>query len=61
MHSLNLQAYGRAVVDERVEAARRRGRPAPPKHPPPIRGRAAYAVARLARRLDRVEARRAVA
>jgi hypothetical protein len=31
------------------------------RHPPPIRGRAAFAAARLARRLDRESARKAVA
>jgi hypothetical protein len=31
------------------------------QHPPPIRGRAAYAAARLARRLDSESARKAVA
>jgi hypothetical protein len=61
MHSLNHQAYGHAVADERVKAAERRGRSARPERPPPVRGRAAYAVARVARLLDRGEARRAVA
>jgi hypothetical protein len=61
MHSLNHPAYARSVVDERVEAARRVARAPRPQHPPPVRSRAAYAAARIARRLDSAAARRAVA
>ena len=35
--------------------------PARRQHPPPLRGRAAYAAARLARKLDTESARKAVA
>jgi hypothetical protein len=61
MHSLNHQAYGRAVVAERVEAAEREVQSSRLKHPPPVRSRAAYVAARVARRLDPSAARRAVA
>jgi hypothetical protein len=61
MHSLNHQAYGRSVVAERVEAAEREVQNSRLKHPPPVRSRAAYAAARVARRLDPSAARRAVA
>jgi hypothetical protein len=61
MHSLNHPAYARSVVAERVEAAQRAARPARPQHPPPVRSRAAYAAARIARRLDSAAARRAIA
>jgi hypothetical protein len=60
MHSLNHPAYARSVVEERIEAAERAqyGRS---QRPPPVRSRAAYAVARIARRIDIAAARRAVA
>jgi hypothetical protein len=62
MHSLNHQAYGRSVVSERVEAGEREARASQLKHhPPPVRSRAAYLAARVARRLDPSAARRAVA
>jgi hypothetical protein len=61
MHSLNHPAYGRAVTAERARASARRRRGARSQHPPPARSRAAFAVARLARRLDHAAARRAVA
>ena len=62
MHSLNA-ALARQIADERSQAvpsravSRRR-----PDRPPnlPVRGRAAYAAGRFARRLDREMARRAV-
>jgi hypothetical protein len=60
MHSLNHQAYASAVTSERVEAARRRAKASRLKHPPPVRSRAAYAAARVAGRLDKAAARRAV-
>ena len=61
MHSLNLPAYARSVVAERIEAAERAAKHGRSQHPPPVRSRAAFAVARLARRLDIAAARRAVA
>lgn len=61
MHSLNHPALARSVVAERVEAAERAARYGRSQHPPPVRSRAAYAAARLARRLDIAAARRAVA
>jgi hypothetical protein len=60
MHSLNHPAYARSVAAERVEAAQREARASRLKHPPPVRSRAAYAAARVARRLDPSAARRAV-
>jgi hypothetical protein len=61
MHSLNHSAYGNAVAAERVQAAQRVAKHADLLHPPPVRSRAAYAAARVARRLDSAAARRAVA
>ena len=61
MHSLNHPAYARSVVEERVEAAERAAKHGRSQHPPPVRSRAAYAVARIARRIDIAAARRAVA
>jgi hypothetical protein len=61
MHSLNHQALADAVAEERVKAAERGAKHARLKHPPPVRSRAAYAAARVARRLDSAAARRAVA
>ena len=61
MHSLNHEAYGRSVAAERVEAAEREVQSSRLKHPPPVRSRAAYVAARVARRLDPSAARRAVA
>ena len=61
MHSLNHEAYGRSVVAERVEAAERELQSSRLKPPPPVRSRAAYGAARVARRLDPSAARRAVA
>jgi hypothetical protein len=62
MHSLNA-ALAQTVADERSQAAERRAGYRPrPERPPnlPVRGRAAYAAGRVARRLDREMARRAV-
>jgi hypothetical protein len=62
MHSLNQIALAEAIAADRVrsaEGARRRRRPERPPSPP-ARARAAYAAGRLARRLDREMARRAV-
>jgi hypothetical protein len=61
MHSLNHEAYARTVAAERVEAAKREALASRLKHPPPVRSRAAYVAARIARRLDPSAARRAIA
>ena len=61
MHSLNHPAYARSVAAERVVAAQREAQASRLQHPPPVRSRAAYVAARLARRLDPSAARRAVA
>jgi hypothetical protein len=61
MHSdLQFELY-RTLAADRVRNAP--GAPVPRRrqHPPPVRGRAAYAAARLARRLDSESARRAIA
>ena len=61
MHSLNHVDYANAVVADRLRAVPR-GVARPRRHrPPPVRGHVAYAVARLAGRLDTESARRAVA
>jgi hypothetical protein len=61
MHSDLHDALYRAEAADRVRRAPRAVVPLRRHHPPPIRGRAAYAAARLARRLDSESARRAVA
>jgi hypothetical protein len=61
MHSnLHDQLY-RAEAADRVRRARRAVVPIRRRHPPPVRGRAAYVAARIARRLDSESAKRAVA
>ena len=61
MHSLANIAAAHADAAERVRSASR-ARPAARHRPPPrLRGRAAYVTARLARRIDRESARRAIA
>jgi hypothetical protein len=63
MHSLNQAVLASVTAAERSRrrAPRAPRRPRPERPPsPPIRGRAAYAAGRLARRLDREMARRAV-
>ena len=63
MHSLNQAVLGHVVAAERADRPRSRAvSPQRPKRPPsvPIRARAAFATGRLARRLDREMARRAV-
>jgi hypothetical protein len=63
MHSLNHPAMGYAVATERARQPMVRAvRPQRPERPPsaPLRARAAYATGRVARRLDREMARRAV-
>ena len=61
MHSQLHDEMYRAQAADRVRRAPRAVVPLRRQHPPPIRGRAAYAAARLARRIDRESARRAVA
>ena len=57
MHSnLHYELY-RAEAADRVRRASGAVRPLRRRHPPPVRGRAAYAAARLARRLDPSHAR----
>jgi benzoyl-CoA reductase/2-hydroxyglutaryl-CoA dehydratase subunit BcrC/BadD/HgdB len=61
MHSnLHYELY-RAEAADRVRRAHRAVLPLRRHHPPPLRGRAAYAAARLAHRLDSESARKAVA
>jgi hypothetical protein len=63
MHSLNNAVLGRVIADERNgRHSYRAGTPRRPERPPnsPFRARAAFAAGRLARRLDREMARRAV-
>ena len=62
MHSLNHAELAGYVARERVRSAAHLHRPSrPPRPRPPARARAAYAVARVASRLDRQAAKRAVA
>jgi hypothetical protein len=61
MHSQLHDEMYRAQAADRVRRAPRAVVPLRRQHPPPIRGRAAYAAARLARWIDRESARRAVA
>jgi hypothetical protein len=64
MHSLNHAVLGHVVATERAGRPTSRAvRPVRPERPPntPLRGRVAFATGRLARRLDREMARRAVA
>jgi hypothetical protein len=63
MHSLIYADLGHVVANERAARPMVRAvRPQRPKRPPstPVRARVAYATGRLARRLDREMARRAV-
>jgi hypothetical protein len=63
MHTLNQAVLGHVVAAERADRARIRAiKPQRPKRPPkaPLRARAAFVTGRLARRLDRETARRAV-
>ena len=61
MHSLNHIALADAIAADRIRSVPR-GVARPRRHrPPPIRRHVAYAVARLAGRLDNESARRAVA
>lgn len=61
MHSLMHPVYAQSVEAERVRGAKREAKSARLQHPPPVRSRAAYAAARVARRLDSAAARKAVA
>jgi hypothetical protein len=60
MHSDLHAALYRAEAADRVRRAPRAVVPLRRRHPPPIRGRAAYVAARLARRLDAESARKAI-
>jgi hypothetical protein len=61
MHSqLQFELY-RALAADRVRRAPRAVVPKRRQYPPPIRGRAAYAAARLAHRIEPESARKAVA
>jgi hypothetical protein len=61
MHPTTEYALARTIAADRADEAKRAGRPTRRMHPPPMRGRIAYAAARLARRLDTEQARRAIA
>lgn len=61
MHSLTHAVLAQTVAADRTHTARKAVLGARPHRPPPVRGRAAYAVARVAHRLDADVARRAVA
>jgi hypothetical protein len=61
MHSnLHYELY-RAEAADRVRRANRAVVPLRRRHPPPLRGRAAYVAARVAHRLDSESAKKAVA
>ena len=60
MHSNLHDELYRAEAADRVRRAHRAVVPLRRQHPPPIRGRVAYAAARLAHRLDPESARRAI-
>jgi hypothetical protein len=61
MHSLSHNAYAHAVANDRLRAVPRGVARTRRHRPPPIRRHVAYAVARLAGRVDSESARRAVA
>ena len=61
MHSNLHQELYRTLAADRARRAPRAVVPLRRQHPPPIRGRVAYVAARLASRIDRESARRAVA
>ena len=61
MHSLNHSVIAHSVAADRTRPVARAVLASRPHRPPPVRGRAAYAVARVAHRLDADVARRAVA
>ena len=60
MHSNLHQELYRAESADRARRAHRVVVPLRRQHPPPLRGRAAYVTARLARRLDSESARKAI-
>ena len=60
MYSDLHQELYRATAADRVRRAPRAVVPLRRQHPPPIRGRVAYAAGRLARRLDSESARKAI-
>ena len=60
MHPTIQYELARRNAADRVERAPSAVVPKRRMHPPPIRGRVAYATARLASRLDTEQARRAV-
>jgi hypothetical protein len=60
MHSILHQELYRAEAADRVRRAHRAVLPLRRRHPPPVRGRVAYAAARLASRLDPETARKAI-
>jgi hypothetical protein len=61
MHSqLQFELY-RSLAADRIRSAPRAVVPLRRQHPPPLRGRAAYAAGRLAHRLDSESARKATA
>ena len=60
MHSLIHHEYARSAAAERVRRASERPPRRPRSQPPPVRRSIAFAVARLAVRLDAETARRAV-
>ena len=61
MHSMLQYQMYRTLAADRDVAASGVAIPTRRQHPPPVRGRAAYATARFARRLDSESARRAIA
>jgi hypothetical protein len=61
MHPHIQYELARTVIADRIDRAPRAALPPRRPQPPPIRRRAAHAVARLARRLDHESARRAIA
>jgi hypothetical protein len=61
MHSQLHIDLARELAADRVREAPGVVIPVRRRHPPPVRGRAAYVAARLARRLDSESAKRAVA
>jgi len=61
VHSLTHVVLAQTLAADRTRPTPRTELGARPHRPPPVRGRAAYAVARVAHRLDADVARRAVA
>ena len=61
MHPSMNYHLANAIAADRVRPTSRAVLPRRRQHPPPVRGRVAYAAARLASRLDTEQARRALA